>query len=533
MRKIKEVLRLKFEAGLSHQRIAAAVGLSKGAVSNYVQRAAQAGLSAPLAPDLDDAALEALLFPHASPRATSYAAPDFALIHQELKRKGVTLQLLWEEYVAAHPEGAYRYSQFCWHYGRFRDSLKRSMRQVHRAGDKLFIDYSGDTVPVIDAATGEVRSAELFVAVLGASNYTFAEATWTQQLPDWIGSHIRAFEFMGSVPALLVPDNLKSAIKKACRFEPEATSTYADMARHYGTAILPARPFHPRDKAPVEAGVLLAQRWIVARLRNRQFFSLAELNAAISALLIDLNQRPFKKLEGCRASAFASIERPAMLPLPPVRYEFAEWKHAMVNIDYHVEVAGHYYSVPHQLVRHQVEVRLTATTVECFFKGKRVAAHVRSNSRARHTTLPEHMPESHRKHQQWTPGRLLNWALSIGPGARDVVRWQLENRPHPEQGYRACLGLLNLARHYGESRLEAGCLRALAMGSPTRKRIKSILETKLDQHPELFAAATTTEAAAAAAKRSHANVRGPEYFRSTITDEGDPESCSSNPPSIH
>ena len=367
------------------------------------------------------------------------------------------------------------------------------MRQVHRAGDKLFIDYSGDTVPIIDAATGEMRRAELFIAVLGASNYTYAEATWTQQLPDWIGSHIRAFEFMGSVPALLVPDNLKSAIKKACRYEPEATSTYADLARHYGTAILPARPFHPRDKAPVEASVLLAQRWIVARLRNRQFFSLAELNAAIGALLVDLNQRPFKKLEGCRASAFASIDRPAMRPLPQRATSSPSGRHAIVNIDYHVEVAGHYYSVPHQLVRHKVEVRFTATTVECFFKGKRVAAHARSDSRGRHTTLPEHMPESHRKHQQWTPGRLLNWALSIGPGTRDVVRWQLENRPHPEQGYRACLGLLNLARHYGESRLEAACLRALAIGSPTRKRIKSILEAKLDQHPELFAAATRTE----------------------------------------
>jgi transposase len=533
MRKIKEVLRLKFEAGLSHERIAAAVGVSKGAVSNYVQRAAQAGLSAPLSPDLDDAALEALLFPHAPPRATSYAAPDFALIHQELKRKGVTLQLLWEEYSAAHPEGAYRYSQFCWHYQRFRDGLKRSMRQVHRAGDKLFIDYSGDTLPVIDASTGEIRRAQLFIAVLGASNYTFAEATWTQQLPDWIGSHIRAFEFMGSVPALLVPDNLKAAIKKACRFEPEATSTYADMAHHYGTAILPARPFRPRDKAPAEASVLLAQRWIVARLRNRQFFSLAELNTAIGTLLVDLNQRPFKKLEGCRASAFAAIDRPAMKPLPPQRYEFAEWKQAIVNIDYHVEVDEHYYSVPHQLVRHKVEVRFTASSVECFFKGKRVAAHARSNARGRHTTLPEHMPESHRKHQQWTPGRVLNWALSIGPGTRDVVRWQLDNRPHPEQGYRACLGLLNLVRQYGPSRLEAACLRALAMGAPTRKRIKSILATKLDQHPQLFAAAASGEPAAAAAKRTHANVRGPEYFRSTTSDQGDLDACSSNPPSIH
>jgi len=271
----------------------------------------------------------------------------------------------------------------------------------------------------------------------------------------------------------------------------------------------------------------------VARLRNRQFFSLAELNGAIRTLLVDLNQRPFKKLEGCRASAFAAIDRPAMKPLPPERYEFAEWKQAIVNIDYHVEVDSHYYSVPHQLVRHKVEVRFTATGVECFFKGKRVAAHARSNARGRHTTLPEHMPESHRKHQQWTPGRLLNWALTIGPGTRDVVRWQLENRPHPEQGYRACLGLLNLVRQYGGSRLEAACLRALAMGSPTRKRIQSILQTKLDQHPQLFADAASGKPAAPATKRTHANVRGPEYFRSTTPDQGDLDSCSSNPPSIH
>jgi transposase len=534
MRQIKEVLRLKFEAGLSHERIAAACGVSKGAVSKYVKRAIEVGIGWPLPAHTDDAALEALLFAPPTAPAGGYAPPPFPHIHQELKRKGVTLALLWEEYVAAHPEGAYRYSQFCWHYGRFRDSLKRSMRQVHRAGDKLFIDYSGHTLPIIDAATGEIRSAELFIAVLGASNYAYAEASWTQQLPDWIGSHIRAFEFMGAVPALLVPDNLKSAIKKACRFEPEATSTYADLARHYGTAILPARPFHPRDKAPVEAGVLLAQRWIVARLRNRQFFSLAELNAAISPLLVDLNHRPFKKLEGCRASAFASIDLPAMMPLPPQRYEFAEWKSATVNIDYHVELGAHYYSVPHNLVRQKVDVRFTATTVECFFKGRRVAAHARSNRRGRHTTIAEHMPESHRRHQQWTPGRLLNWALSIGPGTRNVVQWQLENRPHPEQGYRACLGLLNLARHYGEARLEAACCRALAIGSPTRKRIKSILEAKLDQHPELFPAAALTDAAAAALKVSHANVRGPEYFRSTTTtDSGDPEPCLSNPPSIH
>ena len=534
MRQIKEVLRLKFEAKLSHERIASATGLSKGAVSNYLRRTTQAGVDWPLPAHLDDAALEAQLFRAAGAPATGHAAPDFAHIHQELKRKGVTLQLLWEEYGAAHPAGAYRYSQFCFHYGRFRDSLKRSMRQLHRAGEKLFLDYCGNTVPIIDAGSGELRAAQIFVAVLGASNYTYAEASFSQSLPDWIGSHIRAFEFLGAVPALLVPDNLKSAIKRACRYEPEATSTYADLARHYGTAILPARPYHPRDKAAVEAGVLLVQRWILARLRNRQFFSLAELNAAISGLLIDLNNRPFKKLEGSRQSAFASIDRPAMAPLPATRYEFAEWKTALVNIDYHLEIDGHYYSVPHSLVRHKIEVRFTAATIECFFKGKRIAAHARAHSRGRHTTLAEHMPESHRKHSEWSPGRLLNWGLSIGPATRDVVKWQLENRPHPEQGYRACLGLLNLAKHYSAGRLEAACRRVLAMGSPTRKRIKSILEAKLDQHPELFPT-PASEMPAAPPPPVHTNVRGAAYFRTTTdpTLTGEIETCLFNPPLIH
>jgi len=535
MRKIKEVLRLKFEAKLSHERIAAATGVSKGAVSNYVQRAIQKSLSWPLPDDLDESALEALLFRQAAPRE-QYTQPDFAYLHQELKRKSVTLQLLWEEYHATYGERAYRYSQFCVHYQRFRNSLARSMRQVHGAGEKLFIDYSGDTVAVIDAATGEIRSAEIFVAVMGASKYTYAEATWTQSLPDWIASHIRTFEHLRAVPDLLTPDNLKSAIKKACRYEPEATSTYEDMARHYGTAILPARPYRARDKAAAEMSVLVVQRWILARLRNRQFFSLIELNIAIAELLADLNRRPFKKLPGCRASVFETIDRPAMKPLPPTRYEYAEWLKARAGVDYHVEVDRHYYSVPHALVRQEILVRLTATTIECLFKGRRVAAHVRSYLPGKHTTLPEHMPDSHRRHLEWTPGRLLNWGQKIGTGTRAVVQWQLENRPHPEQGYRACLGLLNLAKTYGEQRLEAACRRALSIGSPTRKRILAILEANLDQHPDLFHAADT---AAPTASRSHTNLRGAQYFRSTTTTatpsnaEGDDETCSSNPPSIH
>jgi transposase len=536
MRKIREVLRLKFEARLSHEKIAAATGMSKGAVTNAVQRALEKELRWPLPADMDDAQLEGLLYVQAAARAR-YAQPDYAVIHQELKRHGVTLQLLWEEYEQVHGERAYRYSQFCVHYHEYRATLARSMRQVHRAGEKVFIDYSGDTVAVIDPGSGEVFSAQIFVASLGASKYAYAEATWTQTLPDWIGSNIRMLEFFQAVPSLWIPDNLKAAIKRACRYEPEATSTYEDCARHYGAAILPARPYHAKDKAAVEMSVLVVQRWILARLRNRQFFSLLELNAAIAQLLVDLNRRPFKKLPGSRATAFESIDRPAMKTLPATRYEYAEWIKAKVGIDYHAEADRHFYSVPHALVGEHVMVRSTASTVECFFKGGRVAAHVRSYLKGKHTTLPEHMPAAHRKHLKWTPGRLLNWGQKIGVGTRAVVQWQLDNRPHPEQGYRACLGLLNLSRTYGEERLEAACRRALAIGAPHRKRIIAILKARLDQHPELQLAPDT---AAATASRSHDNVRGADYFRDPLTgtdtttkDEGEDDSCLSNPRSIH
>lgn len=510
MRKIRDVLRLKFEAGLSHQQIAAASGLSKGAVTKYLQRAEVAGMGWPVPEGLDDVQLEARLFPKSTAPGTRHAGPDYARMHQELKRRGVTLQLLWEEYTAAAAGRTYRYSQFCERYRQFAAGLKRSMRQIHRAGDKLFIDYSGVTAEIIDGSTGEIRQAEIFVAVLGASHYAYAEATWSQQLPDWIASHVRCFNFLTVVPALLIPDNLKSAIRVACRYEPEATSTYQDLATHYGTAILPARPYRPKDKPIVEGCVLLVQRWILARLRNRQFFSLADLNGAIRPLLADLNNRPFKKLDGCRRDAFEAIDRPAMKPLPGVPYEFAEWKHATVNIDYHIEVDRHYYSVPHALVRQRIDVRLSTSGVECFFKGNRVTASLRSYVRGGYTTDPAHLPEAHRKHLEWTPGRLLNWAQSIGPATRQVVQWQFDHRPHPEQGYRACLGLLDFARRYSDERLEGACLRALAIGAPTRPRIKAILVSGLDRHPDLFAAPPTDSPSPA-----HANIRGAGYFIAT------------------
>ena len=407
------------------------------------------------------------------------------------------------------------------HYRTYRDSLARSLRQTHRAGEKLFVDYAGQTVPVVDGDSGEIHTAQIFVAVLGASNYTYAEATWTQQLPDWIGSHVRAFAFFDGVTALLIPDNLRSGVARACRYEPDLNPTYADLAAHYGVAVLPARPYKPKDKAKVEVGVQIVERWILARLRYQTFFSLAELNGAIRELLKNLNDRPFKKLPGCRRSAFEALDRPALKPLPATAYEYAEWKKARVSIDYHIEIDRHYYSVPHALVKRELDVRITQTTVECLHQGRRVASHARSLKRGAHSTVAEHMPRAHQKHLDWTPGRFLNWALAIGPSTRDLVHWQLTHRPHPEMGYRACLGLLNLARRYGKPRLEAACRRALAIGSPARKSVVSILERNLDRQPLPLPPPQ-------AALPDHANVRGPEYYQPPQPEET--VVCSTTPP---
>jgi transposase len=506
MRQIKEVLRLKHAARLSHRQIARALKLSLGVVSKYLAEAARAGITWPLPDGMDDMALERALWPGGEPPEPRFARPDFAHVHEQLKRKGVTRQLLWEEYRSAHPADGYCYTQFCVFYREWKQRLKLSMRQTHRAGEKLFVDYAGQTVPVLNAGTGDVRAAQVFVAVLGASNYTFAEATWTQSLPDWVSSHARAFSFFGGVPQLIVPDNLKSGVIKACRYEPLLNTTYAEMLAHYQTAALPARPYKPKDKAKVEAGVQLVERWILARLRHQIFFSLFDLNLAIRQLVSALNERPFQRLPGSRRSQFEALDRPALRPLPAFPYEYAEWKKLRVHLDYHVEVEGHYYSVPHALVRREVEARLTATCVEFFHHGRRVAAHVRSARRGAHSTQPDHMPKAHRAHLEWTPGRFLTWAVEIGPQTRDLVRHLLECRPHPEMGYRSCLGLLSLARQYGKERLEAACKRALALNAPTRRSVHSILQRGLDRLPPMGDEPAVTI-------RAHENVRGPDYYR--------------------
>lgn len=503
MKAIREILRLKWGVGLSHERIARACGVSKGAVAKYASLASARGLCWPLPAELDDAHLEALLFPERLP-PSQFVLPDCGAIHSELKRKGVTLQLLWGEYCRVHGARAYRYTQYCEHYRRWKARQRRSMRQVHIAGEKMFIDYCGPTMPVIDRATGEERQAQVFVAVLGASSYTFAEATWTQALPDWIGSHVRAFAFFGGVPELLVPDNLLSGVSDRCRYEPVPNQTYAEMARHYGTAILPARPRKPKDKAKAESAVLLVERWIMARLRHHTFFSLAELNDAIRELLSDLNMRPFQKLPGSRRSQFEELDQPALQPLPAEPYAYTEWKKAKPGIDYHVEVGGRFYSVPHKLVGEMLDIRITAEAIEVMHRSRRVASHVRHGP-ARYSTDPAHMPKAHRAHRDWTPGRFLNWARGIGPATLGVVQHQLENRPHPEHGYRACLGILNLSRRYDRMRLEGACQRALELGAPRYKSIASILKKGLDQQPIPHDETTTT-------LPDHANLRGPAYY---------------------
>jgi transposase len=506
MRKIKEVLRLHFEAGLGHRKIAQALNISKGAVNKYLSLARANGLSWPLPEDLDEEKLEQCVFSRAPKPFHQLVKPDHAAIHQELKRKGVTLQLLWSEYASIHGENAYHYSRYCDLYRDWAGKQKRSMRQRHRAGERLFIDYCGPTVEVIDPSTGEVCKAQVFVAVLGASNYTYAEATWSQGLPDWIASHQRAFRFLGGVPELLVPDNLRSAVKKACRYAPEPNDTYLELARHYGTAIVPARPYKPKDKAKAEAAVLLVERWILARLRHRTFFSLQELNEAIRELLEELNARPFQKLPGCRKSAFETLDRPALKALPAMPYDYAEWKRAKVGFDYHVEVNKHFYSVPHTLIGEQLDVRIGGAVVEIFRKGKRVAAHPRTHTGG-FSTLSEHMPKSHRKHMEWSPGRFLNWAKDIGPCTLNVVKQQLRERPHTEHGYRACLGLLNQANRYSRPRLEAACKRALTIGSPTYRSIASILKKGLDrQNPN------DTNQLVQEKLPLHGNVRGSRYY---------------------
>jgi len=505
MRKIKDVLRLR-AAGYSARRIADSLGLGRTSARNYLERAEKAGLSWPDVADLDEDALEHRLFGReARPEGHRFVEPDWTEVNQELKRPSVTLRLLWEEYRARYPDDGYAYSAYCQHYREWVKRLSPSMRQRHVAGEKVFVDYSGVRMEVTDPTTGTRRPVELFVAVLGASNYTYAEASWSQTLPDWIGAHVRAFEFFGGVPALIVSDNLKSAVVRACFHEPGVNRSYTDLARHYQTAILPARPYKPKDKAKAEGGVLLVQRWIVARLRNRVFFSLEEMNAAIREELTRLNARVSRHLGASRQQVFKQLDQPALIPLPPTRHVHADWRSVTVGADYHIRILDHYYSVPYGLVRAALWVRITASTIEAFQGGKRVASHQRAGpGDGRDTTVKAHMPAKHRHYAEMTAEKVQTDAQKVGPNVATLVEVILRNKPRPEQGIRACVGVLKLKRGSGPERLDAACARALALNACSLKSVTSILKNRLETQP--------VEAMPEAPTIAHANIRGANYF---------------------
>jgi len=503
MRKIKDVLRLRWGLGLTNRQAAASLGLARSTVAEYIRRAEEAGLGWPLPEDCDDFILERRLFP-TPPLIAAADRPllDWNEVVRELSRKGVTLFLLWHEYKEAHPLG-YQYSRFCDLYREWAGRRSVWMRQDHKAGERMFVDYAGGTMPVVDRETGDVRQAQVFVAVLGASNYTYAEATRTQGISDWVGAHVRTFEYFEGVPALVVPDNLRTGVSRACRYEPGINATYAEMLAHYSSAALPTRVGRPRDKGKVESAVQVTQRWILARLRNRTFFSLAELNAAIRTLLEDLNARPFRKLPGSRRSQYEALDRPALQPLPAERYELAEWRKVRVNLDYHVEVGGHYYSVPYQLCGLELEARLTARVVEGFHKGRRVASHARSHEPGRHTTAKEHMPKAHQAYLEWTPERIAQWTGQAGPVTRRLVERIIASKPHPQQGFRSALGIMRLGKIYGPERLEAAAERALSFGALSYSSLASILKCGLDRAVNPVAEPRTI---------AHPNIRGAAYF---------------------
>ena len=504
MRKIREVLRLRFGQGLSQRAIGSSLGLSIGAVNSYLTRARMAGLGWPLPAELSDEQIEGLLYPPPLQIETEQRPmPDWATVHRELRRPNMTLALLWEEYrTGPGAENGFSYSWFCDLYREWVGRLKPTLRQVHTAGERVFVDFAGHGVEVIDGASGEIRRAEIFVAVLGASSYIFAQASWTQSLPDWIAAHVEMLTFIGGVPRQIVSDNLRAGITRACFYEPLVNRTYADMAAHYGTAVNPARPYKPRDKAKVEVAVQVVQRWILARLRHRRFFSLAELNQAIHELVEPLNDRPMRGWGTSRRALYEEIDRPALQPLPPTPYEYADWKRCRVNLDYHVEIEKHFYSVPFRLLREEVEARITAKTVEIFHRGKLVAMHLRSFRPHRPTTVAEHMPSSHRRYRDWTHERVLREAATIGDDTAALVAIILRSRPHPEQGFRSCIGILGLVKRYGAERLDAACARALALGTRSYGSVAAILKNAQERKttepdpPGLF----------------HENIRGPGYY---------------------
>jgi transposase len=501
MRKVREILRLSLELGLSSRDIASSCNISHSTVLSYLSRFKLSALSWPL--EMDDEELSKALSGYKIVPALKKPMPDIDYLAREMRRSGVTLNLLWLEYKEKHPDG-YQYTQFCYHYNKCKKNLDVTLHQEYKAGEKLFTDYAGDTIKITNANTGESVRAYIFVGALASSSYTYAEAVLSLDSASWVSSHIRNLEYLGGCPAVIVTDNTKTAVKKPDRYEPDINPAFADMANHYGIAIVPARVRKPRDKAKVESAVLIVERWILASLRDRIFFSLDELNLAIRELLEIINRRKLKKLDSTRQELFETIDKPALRPLPDTRYTFLEWKEAKVNIDYHISVDKHLYSVPYALVGETVTVRMSLSCVEILHNNRRVASHIRNYKQNGATTNSDHMPESHKKYLEWKPSRVISWASTIGINTAELVEKIMANRPHPEMGYRSCLGLIRLSKDYPAARLEAASLRALKINALSYKSVKSILEKGLDLLPipeELIYTPKT-----------HENIRGKDYF---------------------
>lgn len=507
-RRIKEILRLHFDEKRSNREVGASVQKSASVVHDCLKRFEVSGMTWPLTQEVDDEELERRMY--VTPErglAKQMVEPDFGYVHKELSRKHVTLALLWQEYRAAHGEASYQYSWFCERYRQWARPLRAVLRQQHKAGDKTFIDWSGDGIEIVDRDTGEVREAPLFVATLGASGYTFAKAAPSRESVHWLRLHCEMFEYFGGVTAAVVPDNEKTGVRSPCRYDPDLNPTYAAWAEHYNTAVFPARPRKARDKAIVENAVLNAQRWILARLRNHTFFTIEDANAEIASLVNDYNSRPLQKVAVSRTDLYESIDRPAIKPLPARRFEPFCWSKATVNIDYHVVVDKHYYSAPYTLIGQKLEARWTGSTVELFHKGRRVASHQRSFVPWDWTTTDEHRPEKHRAHLAWTPERIIAWAQKIGSQTAALASQILQAKSYPEQGYRACLGVMRLGKKYGEERLEAACARAVALDSSSYRTVKSILQSGADRLP-----GGPSLAPKQLNLPRHENIRGPDYY---------------------
>lgn len=516
MKKALDILRCKLDGQLTNRESAMACQVSPATVSGVLGRFEASKLPWPLPADIEESEVERRLFYQDDTTASTVEEadkPDFAWIQAELRKKHVTLKLLWEEYKTAHPKG-FHYSYFCEQYGAWRNQLEPVMRQTHEFGHKCFVDYAGDTVPIVDPETGEVRQAQIFVAVLGASNYTYAEAVWSQEIPNWLTSHVRMLNYFQGATRVLVPDNLRSGVSKADRYEPEIHPAYARLADHYKMVIIPARVRRPKDKAKVEGGVLISERWILAALRNIRFFCINELNDNIGKLLDKLNRTPFQKLEGSRHTVFESQERPVLLPLPVEPFVQRDFQRMRVPDDYYLDVDGHLYMVPYRLIDEVVEVWTTTTIVEVCHRNQRVALHARSDKRGGRTAVTEFMPVAHREVSSWTTERMIAWANKIGPQTTRVIEAVVAASPHPEMAVNSCLGILRQAKKRGSEALEAACRRAMAIKSPTYRSVKSILENNLHQQP-----LPASEPPPKRPRKEHENLRGQGYYQMSFGEE--------------